>query len=93
MYFAAAADVRLSKNPLGGYARRRKSRHAHLGRYHTDRHPGRQRSTPSDAQAPRLGWPKVGEGNRTLMASLDGWPHSLVMGSDLAVWVAVGSRG
>jgi hypothetical protein len=34
----------------------------------------------------------AGEGNRTLMTSLEGCPHTVVMGSDLGVRLAVGSR-
>ena len=35
---------------------------------------------------------RAGEGNRTLMTSLEGCPHIVVMGSDVEVWVAAGSR-
>jgi hypothetical protein len=35
----------------------------------------------------------AGEGNRTLMTSLEGVPHGAVVGADLHVGVAVGSRG
>jgi len=34
----------------------------------------------------------AGEGNRTLMTSLGGWPHLAVTGSDVGVRVAAGSR-
>jgi len=34
----------------------------------------------------------AGEGNRTLMTSLEGCPHIVVMGSDLGIRVAAGSR-
>lgn len=34
----------------------------------------------------------AGEGNRTLMTSLEGCPHILVTGSDLGIRVAAGSR-
>jgi hypothetical protein len=35
----------------------------------------------------------AGEGNRTLMTSLEGVPHRAVVGADLHVGVAGGSRG
>jgi hypothetical protein len=38
-------------------------------------------------------WVGAGEGNRTLMTSLEGVPHGAVVGADLHVGVAGGSRG
>ena len=38
-------------------------------------------------------WVGAGEGDRTLMTSLEGVPHRAVVGADLHVGVAAGSRG
>jgi hypothetical protein len=38
-------------------------------------------------------WVGAGEGNRTLMTSLEGVPHRAVVGADLHVGVAGGNRG
>jgi hypothetical protein len=43
---------------------------------------------------PDLGWDHgAGEGNRTLMTSLEGVPHRAVVGADLRIGVSDSNRG
>ena len=55
--------------------------------------PGRSIAPMHDRPPDLRFWVGAGEGNRTLMTSLEGVPHAAVVGADLHVGVSAGGPG